>query len=74
MPKDSKEGVERRLDNGLEPWLRGGLTVKGALFVAGVDGVSAGGDLSSEDDTPSTAAVTLTVSSEIENSSVALPS
>ena len=50
------------------------MTVKGALFLTGVEGGSAGGGLFSDDDTPSTTAVTLTVSSEVENPLVALPS
>ena len=73
LPKDSREGVERRLDSGLESSLESEVTVKGALFLTRVEGGSAGGGLIS-DDTPSTAAVTLTVSSEAENPLVALPS
>ena len=71
LPKESKEGVERRLDNGLDSLLGGEVTVMGALFLTGVN---AGGGLSSDNDTPSTAAVTLTVSLGIRNPSPALPS
>ena len=53
------------LDNVLELLLGGEVTVIGALFMVGVDGGSAG------DDTSSTAAVMLTVSSELENPAVA---
>ena len=74
LPKDGREGVERRLDNALEMSLGGEVTVTGALVLTGVKGGSSGGGLFSDDDTPSTVAVTLTVSLEVENPSTALPS
>ena len=72
LPKEGRGGVERRLDSGLESSLGGETVVRRGLFLAGVDGESVGGGLVSLDDNPSTVAVTLTVSSEVENPLVAL--
>ena len=69
MPKDGNDGVERRLDNGLESSLRGELV----HILAGVESGSVDGGLLLDDDIPSTAAVTLTVSLEVENPVASLP-
>ena len=72
MPKDGNDGVERRLDNGLESSLRGELMHMGP-FLTGVESGSVDGGLLLDDDIPSTAAVTLTVSLEVENPFASLP-
>ena len=70
MLKDGRVGVERRLDTGLESTLGDDVTV--IPFLTGVQTKSPDGGIFS-DDTPSTAAVTLTVSLEVLNPSVFLP-